>query len=99
MIKVQYAIIPIKYLEIKNSSDRYDFFYKPKNLIIKVSLDGNPYVEELITKKKIGLNKSDEYKIYLKGDVIYSLCSKEEAYVKVMKMKNYEKEVTTLFMD
>lgn len=99
MIKVQYALVPFKYLEIKNSPKIYDLFafLKPKNLVVKIALDKKPYIEELITKNRIGLTQSDEYRMYLKGNVIYKLCSKEEAYVKAMNIKNYKKTVVKLF--
>ena len=43
------------------------------------------------------INKKDGYKIYLKGDVIYKLCSKEEAYLGVVRQLNYRDEVNRLF--
>lgn len=67
------------------------------SVIVKIKLDKNPYIEELITKNKIGLNKKDGYKIYLKGDTIYSLCSKSEAYLKIAQQLNYIEEVENLF--
>lgn len=107
MIRTQYALIPVKFLEIKNSSKKTILFSfktflinkltKPKFVIAKVSIDKKPYIEELITKRKIGLNKNDGFNIYLKGNVIYSLCSKEEAYAKIINIVNYEDAVIRLF--
>lgn len=67
------------------------------SVIVKIKLDKNPYIEELITKNKIGLNKKDGYKIYLKGDTVYNLCSKSEAYIKIAQQLNYIEEVEKLF--
>lgn len=109
----QYASIPIESLEINNSSKKLSIkTFKPvfrlskhnpykrlkmKNVIVRISMDEVPYVEEIITKNKIGLNKNDGYKIYLKGETIYTLCSREEAYIKVAEQLNYRKEINRLF--
>lgn len=71
--------------------------HRMKTVIVKIKLDKNPYIEEFITQNKIGLNKKDGYKIYLKGDTIYNLCSKEEAYLKVAEQLNYIDEINNLF--
>ena len=111
--KEQYASIPIESLEINNSSKKLSIkTFKPvyklskhnpynklkmKNVIVKISMDEAPYIEEIITKNKIGLNKKDGYKIYLKGDIIYTLCTREEAYIKAAEQLNYRKEINKLF--
>lgn len=111
--KIQYASIPIESLEINSSNKKLSIkTFKPvfklskfnpyrkrkmKNVIVKIEMDKKPYIEEIITKNKIGLNKNDNYKIYLKGDTIYNQCTKEEAYLKVTEQINYRKEVDKLF--
>ncbi|MBR3199043.1 MAG: hypothetical protein IKG27_03415 [Bacilli bacterium] len=111
--KIQYAAVPIESLEIHSSSKKLSIKtfkpvfklsklnpyqkFKMKNVIVKIELDTNPYIEEIITKNKIGLNKEDNYKIYLKGDTIYNLCSKEEAYLKITEQLNYKEEISRLF--
>lgn len=103
MFKIQYAIVPIKYLEIssppkkKSIKTLIDKIFKPKHIIVKIEYNKNPYIEELITNNKIGLNKSDNYKMYIKGNAIYTKLSKEEAYLKVMQMRNYKDLVKKLF--
>lgn len=115
-MKVQYAEVPIKYLEIAKSSAKrlsiktfkpvYRFKLskhnpytkrKMKSVVVKINLDENPYIEEILTQNKIGLNKKDGYRIYLKGDTIYKLCTKEEAYLKTAEQLNYKEEITRLF--
>ncbi len=111
--KAQYASIPIECLEIKSSTKKLSIkTFKPvfklskhnpysklkmKSVIVKIELDKTPYIEELLTKNKIGLNREDNYKIYLKGDTIYNLCTKEEAYLKVAEQLNYKEEINKLF--
>lgn len=111
----QYASIPIKYLEINSSHKKLSIkTFKPvfklskhnpyikkkmKSIIVKINIDENPYIEEILTKNKIGLNKKDGYKIYLKGDTIYNLCTKEEAYIKATAQLNYKKEIDKLFQN
>lgn len=116
MNKIQYASIPIEFLEIIKSSDenakltkfkpffnlKLSFYnpsnkYKMKSVIVKIKMDKNPYVEELLTNNKIGLNKKDGYKIYLKGDAVYKLCTKQEAYIKIVQQLNYKEEINRLF--
>ena len=104
MIHYQYAVIPIKYLKIKKSPEKCSFFslfkfLKPKDIIVKVSLDENPFIEEIITERKIGLSDKDDFKVYLLGDAIYENCSKKEAYLIACQIKNYEENVIKLFMD
>ncbi len=109
----QYASIPISYLEINSSNKTLSIkTFKPvfklskhnpynklkmNSVVVKIKLDKNPYVEELLTHNKIGLNRKDGYKIYLKGDTIYNLCSKEEAYLKIAEQLNYKDEINKLF--
>ncbi len=109
----QYASIPIKCLEINSSPKKLSIkTFKPvfklskhnpysklkmNSVIVKIESDKNPYIEEVLTKNKIGLNKKDGYKIYLKGDTIYNLCTKEEAYLKVAEQLNYKEEINKLF--
>lgn len=111
--KTQYAAVPIECLEINSSSKKISIkTFKPvfklakfnpyrklkmTNVIVKIELDKNPYIEEVLTKNKIGLNKEDKYKIYLKGDTIYNLCTKEEAYFKIAEQLNYREEINNLF--
>ena len=70
---------------------------KIKSIIVKIRLDKKPYIEEIVTKNKIGLIKEDGYNIYLKGDTIYNLCSRQDAFVKTFQKINYKEEVTKLF--
>lgn len=70
---------------------------KIKSIIVKIKLDKNPYIEEIITKNKIGLIKEDGYNIYLKGDTIYNLCSRQDAFIKTFEKVNYKEEVKKLF--
>ena len=111
--KIQYAAVPIESLEINSSAKKLSIKtfkpvfklsklnpyrkFKMKSVIVKIELDKNPYIEELMTKNKIGLNKEDNYKIYLKGDTIYNLCTKEEAYIKIAEQLNYKEEINNLF--
>ena len=115
MKNVEYAEIPIKYLEITSSSKQkfsiktfkpvFNFKLskhnpysklKMKSILVEVKLD-KPYIEELLTKNKIGLNKKDGYKLYLKGEAIYKKCTKEEAYLKIVEQLNYKKEINKIF--
>ena len=70
---------------------------KVDSVIVKIKLDKNPYIEELITKKRIGLNRKDGYKIYLKGDTVYNLCTKWQAYLKITQQLNYLDVINNLF--
>lgn len=116
MSKIQYAEVPIKYLELRESSNnsiklnvavflhqlrvsRFNPFsrLKEKSVIVKIKNDKNPFVEEIFTKNKIGLNRCDGYRIYLKGNAIYNLCTKSEAYVKMYQNVSYRKFVKRLF--
>ena len=112
-MNIQYAEIPLESLEIISSSKKekenkykkiLDIFKiksfnhkKIKSIIVKIKLDKNPYIEEIVTKNKIGLVKEDGYKIYLKGDTIYNLCSRQDAFIKTFEKINYKKEVLKLF--
>ena len=64
---------------------------------MKIGDEKTPYLEEIITKNKIGLNKDDKYKVYLPGDIIYTLCSKEEAYLTAAEQLNYTKKISSIF--
>ena len=110
MTKSQYATIPIELLEIdskkKKITSSYTFHlfkitpYKSLNLntiAVKIGDEKTPYLEEIITKNKIGLNKDDKYKVYLPGDIIYTLCSKEEAYLTAAEQLNYTKKISSIF--
>ena len=70
---------------------------KMKSILIKIKMDTNPFVEEVLTNNKIGLNKADGYKIYIKGNTIYNLCTKQEAYFKIVEQLNYKEEINNLF--
>ncbi|MBR3229525.1 MAG: hypothetical protein IKF91_01705 [Bacilli bacterium] len=112
-MNIQYAEIPLDSLEIISSSKKEKdnklrkiiklFKLKPtnhkkiKSIIVKIKLDKNPYIEEIVTKKKIGLVKEDGYNIYLKGDTIYNLCSTQDAFIKTIQKINYKEEVLKLF--
>lgn len=82
----------IKKLKVIPSNNK-----KLKSIIVKIKLDKNPYIEEIVTKNKIGLVKEDGYNIYLKGDTIYNLCSRQDAFVKTFEKINYKEEVKKLF--
>lgn len=111
-MNIQYAEIPLESLEIKSSPNKKEKKYKKifnifkiiqpnhkkiKSIIVKIKLDKNPYIEEIVTKNKIGLVKEDGYNIYLKGDTIYNLCSTQDAFIKTIEKINYKKEVLKLF--
>lgn len=109
-MNIQYAEIPLESLEIISSPKkeketilRKIFKIKPinhkkiKSIIVKIKLDKNPYIEEIVTKNKIGLVKEDGYNIYLKGDTVYNLCSTQDAFIKTIEKVNYKEEVIKLF--
>lgn len=109
-MNIQYAEIPLESLEIISSPKKEKesilekiFKIKPikhkkiKSIIVKIKLDKNPYIEEIVTKNKIGLVKEDGYNIYLKGDTIYNLCSMQDAFIKTIEKINYKEEVLKLF--
>ncbi len=108
--KSQYATIPIELLEIESRKKKIKPSYhmhlfkitpykslKLSNIVIKVGDETTPYVEELITQNKIGLNKDDGYKVYIPGDIIYTICTKEEAYLTAAEQLNYHKKISKLF--
>ena len=108
--KTQYATIPIEFLEIKSRKKitkaprNFNLLkitpyksLKLSNIVVKIGDENTPYVEELITKNKIGLNKQDGYKVYLPGNIIYTLCTKEEAYLTAAEQLNYHKQVSNIF--
>lgn len=108
--KSQYATIPIELLEIKSRKLKTKPSYKFRlfkmvpykslrlnNIVIKVGDENTPYVEELLTKNKIGLNKDEGYKVYIPGDIIYTLCTKEEAYLTAAEQLNYHQKVSNIF--
>ncbi len=110
MTKSQYATIPIELLETKKRKKKISASYKfhlfkitpykslkLNNIAVKIGDEQTPYIEELITKNKIGLNKDDGYKVYLPGDIIYTLCSKEEAYLTAAEQLNYTKKISSIF--
>jgi hypothetical protein len=102
--KIQYAIIPFNFLEKKentsesNKSSIYKSIKKNllNNIVITISDDENPYVEELATKNKIGLNKKDNYNIYIPGKILYNICNKKEAYY-LAQTKEYKDQITNIF--
>lgn len=105
--KSQYATIPIELLETNSKKRKitpsYNIFkitpYKSLKLnaiAVKIGDEKTPYIEEIITKNKIGLIKG-EYKVYLPGDIIYNLCSKEEAYLIATRQLNYTKKISNFF--
>lgn len=109
-MNIQYAEIPLESLEIISSPKKEKetilkkiFNIKPinhkkiKSIIVKIKLDKNPYIEEIVTKNKIGLVKEDGYNIYLKGDTVYNLCSTQDAFIKTIEKVNYKEEVIKLF--
>lgn len=109
-MNIQYAEIPLESLEIVSPSKtekeniikrlfkiKPTYHKKIKSIIVKIKLDKNPYIEEIVTKNKIGLVKEDGYNIYLKGDTIYNLCSTQDAFVKTIQKINYKEEVSKLF--
>ena len=110
MTKSQYATIPIELLEIESkkikrkSSLKIHLFkitpyksLKLNTIAVKIGDEKSPYIEEIITKNKIGLNKDGGYKVYLPGDIIYTLCSKEEAYLTAAEQLNYSKKISSIF--
>ena len=110
MTKSQYATIPIELLEIdskkKKITSSYTFHLfkitpykslKLNTIAVKIVDEKTPYIEEIITKNKIGLIKDDKYKVYLPGDIIYTLCSKEEAYLTAAEQLNYTKKISSIF--
>lgn len=114
MKNIQYAEIPLKYLEIvteastgriipykskktfKLSKNNPYSELKMESILVEIN-EENPYVEELLTKNKIGISKLDGYKIYLKENTIYKKCSKEQAYIKIIEQLNYKEEIKNLF--
>ena len=108
--KTQYATIPIELLEIKSKKRKISSSYKIKlfkmvpykslklnNIAVKIGDENTPYIEEIMTNTKIGLNKEDGYKVYLPGNILYNLCSKEEAYLTAAEQLNYHKKVSNIF--
>ncbi|MBR3209223.1 MAG: hypothetical protein IKF82_03030 [Bacilli bacterium] len=69
---------------------------KMESILVEIN-EEKPYVEELLTKNKIGISKLDGYKIYLKENTIYNKCSKEQAYMKIVEQLNYKEEIKNLF--
>ncbi len=108
--ELQYAFIPVDSLEINfQDLDSYKSFstlklqkispynnIETKNIAIQISKDDTPYVEEVITKNKIGLNKNGTYKVYLPGEIIYYKCTENQVY-QIIKQENYLKEVNQIF--
>lgn len=69
---------------------------KMESILVEIN-EEKPYVEELLTKNKIGISMLDGYKIYLKENTIYKKCSKEQAYMKIVEQLNYKEEIKNLF--
>lgn len=105
MTKTQYGIIPIEFIEINQSNKSFSNNLKVDQkislrlIVVSIKDDKNPYVEELITKNKIGLNEKDNYKVYLPGNIIYNLCSKKQAYLTAKIQTNYDKKINDLFIN
>lgn len=114
MKDIQYAEIPLKYLEIMTGASKNKIRINKPISIFKLSKNNpyselkmesilveineeKPYIEELLTKNKIGISKLDGYKIYLKENTIYKSCSKEQAYMKIVEQLNYKEEIKKLF--
>lgn len=109
MTKSQYATIPIELLEIESKkkgkpSYKFQLFkinpyksLKLNTIAVEIGDEKSPYIEEIITKNKIGLIKDEKYKVYLPGDIIYTLCTKEEAYLTALKQLDYSKKITSIF--
>ena len=108
--KTQYATIPIELLEIESRKNKQKSSYKfhlfkiapykslkLNNIVIKVGDENTPYVEELLTQNKIGLNKDGGYKVYIPGDIIYTICTKEEAYLTAAEQLNKNKKISSIF--
>ena len=106
----QYATIPIELLEIESRKNKFKASYKFRlfkitlykslklnNIAVKIGDENTPYIEELITQNKIGLNKKDGFKVYLPGNIIYNLCSKEEAYLTAAEQLNYHQKISNIF--
>lgn len=101
-MKTQYATIPIEKIEIKRKTSKLYLFkiirlFKTNNIVIKIGNASEPYIEEVITKNKIGLNKNDSYNFYIPGDLIYNLCTERQAYLTIKSDKNYYKKIKNLF--
>ena len=106
--KSQYATIPIELLQIESNKPKkpsYKFqilkitpykFLKLNVIAVKIGDETTPYIEELLTKNKIGLIKG-EYKVYLPGDIIYTLCSKKQAYLTAIKQFDYVNKISNIF--
>ena len=108
MTQTQYAAIPFELIEKKvrkkiifPSFHLYKIFpyhlLKFNNIIVQLGDEEKPYIEEVITKNKIGLNKKDNYLTYVPGNIMYKFCTKEEAYLMISKQKSYYKKVNKLF--
>ncbi len=67
------------------------------SIAVKIALDEEPYIEELLTNKKIGLSKNINCEVYLPSQIIYRLCTKKEAYSTVFQKRNYKKIVESIF--
>ncbi len=100
-MNIQYAIIPINLIKTKRKSSCISFkitrLFKTNNIVVKIGDENQPYIEEIITKNKIGLSKQDNYNLYIPGEVIYTLCTKEQAYLEINLEKNYYKKILNFF--
>ncbi len=100
-MNIQYAIIPINLIKTKRKSSSISLkitrLFKTNNIVVKIGNENQPYIEEIITKNKIGLSKQDNYNLYIPGEVIYTLCTKEQAYLEISLEKNYYKKILNFF--
>lgn len=69
---------------------------KINTIAVKIETTDKPYIEEVLTQNKIGLNKKSGYKVYLTNDTIYHLCTQEEIY-NVITNLNYRRQINVLF--
>ena len=66
------------------------------SIAVKIEASDKPYIEEVLTKNKIGLTKKSGYKVYLSGDIIYKICTKDEIY-KIINSLKYKMRITKVF--
>lgn len=69
---------------------------KINSIAVKIEASDKPYIEEVLTKHKIGLTKQSEYEIYLTNDIIYKLCTKDEIYQIINSLK-YKISINKVF--
>lgn len=107
--KTQYATIPVELLVVGSKrklglAQHFHLFkitpyksLKLSSIAVKIGDESDPYIEEIITQNKIGLTKDGGFKVYLPGDIIYTLCTKEEAYLTAAEQLNYHQKVSNIF--